>query len=424
MSRPGAELRSINCTQCAAPLSLHGGHRVESITCGYCGSVLDTREEFKVIKTYANLTRPWAPLAIGMSGKLKGVEFTVIGMVQLRDDWGGVWVEFAIYSPTHGYAWLEYERGHFVFSRRVRDVPETPIVNRVKSHFDASGHRFEVFSRYQATVSFVEGELPYIDEIGRRVSLLDAIAPPFIYTVERSTEGEEEYVLGEYLDPAEVYAAFAVDGEPRKRDSVHPAQPYRPSPVVSGLSAAGVIFTPIALVLLLYTVLFGSGNVLLDRDMRPQTLQNNIASSESTIEVKNAGSLTRLDVRIPRQKGWGSFDVSVQRDNEVVYSLDRHLAASGASPGDRTYWALPSSTAQAWLRLPKDGSYVVKVAVKAGKQQSASGPLQITIREGILLSRYYFILLILALVALALSPLAKMRFEAARWADEDDDDDD
>ena len=209
MSATAGQVRSINCTQCGAPLTLHGGHRVESLTCGFCGSVLDAHEDFKVVQTYANLNRPSSPLSLGMSGKLKNVEFTIIGVLEYRDAWHDRWLEYAIYSPTHGYAWLEYEHGHFLFSRRVRTVPDTPIVGRVKSRFEAGGREFTVFSRYRAVITFIEGELPFMAAIGDAVDFIDAIDPPFVYTVEQ-TQTEQEYVLGEYLDAAELYQSSAL----------------------------------------------------------------------------------------------------------------------------------------------------------------------------------------------------------------------
>ena len=106
MSAVPGQLRSINCTQCGAPLALRGGHRVESLTCGFCGSVLDAHDEFKVVKTYSDLERPYSPLSLGMSGKIKGVDFTIIGVMEYRDAWFDTWLEYAIFSPTHGYAWL------------------------------------------------------------------------------------------------------------------------------------------------------------------------------------------------------------------------------------------------------------------------------------------------------------------------------
>ena len=155
-----------------------------------------------------------------MSGKLKNVEFTIIGVVQYRDDWYDRWLEYAIYSPTHGYAWLEYQHGHFLFSRRVRTVPDTPVVNRRKSTFQAAGRAFTVFSSYRAEISFIEGELPFMAAIGDAVELIDAIDPPFVYTVEQ-TQTEQEYVLGEYLDSAEVYQNFGIEEEPDKTYAIH-----------------------------------------------------------------------------------------------------------------------------------------------------------------------------------------------------------
>jgi hypothetical protein len=418
-----ARLSSINCTQCGAPLTLHGGHRVESITCGYCGSVLDAHEDFKIIKTYTDLQRPYAPLTIGMSGRLKDVEFTIIGVVQYRDEWQDTWLEFAIFSPTHGYAWLEYNGGHFVFGRRVRDVPDTPIIRRAKSRFQASGYEFTVFSTYHATVVFVEGELTSVAEIGNTVELLDAIAPPAIYTVERTDE-EEEYGLGEYLDAREVYAAFGLEDEPRESSQVHPAQPYRPGPIVGAASAAGIIFAPVAALLLLYTLIFGSGNAIVERDMRPTKIEDNIAVSRYEFSHSSPGDLLKLNVRVPRQSGWGSFDVRILQNNEVVYSLDKHLSTTGSSSTQRSYWTTPQAKVESYFKLPAAGKYTLQIAVKAAAAKlTTRGGVDVSIREGIKLSRYYLWLLVICFMAFALSPIARWRFEAKRWADEDDDDD-
>jgi hypothetical protein len=81
-------VRAVNCTQCGAPLKLHGGHRVRSLSCGSCGSVLDTKDEYQVVKQFADIQRPQMPLELGMQGKLKGIAFTIIGVVQYRDSEG------------------------------------------------------------------------------------------------------------------------------------------------------------------------------------------------------------------------------------------------------------------------------------------------------------------------------------------------
>jgi hypothetical protein len=245
---PQAHLRAISCTQCAAPLELRGGHKVRSITCGYCGSVLDTREEFKVVRQFKDLARPPAPVSIGMHASFKGVAFTVIGVLQWRTvGHGDRWLEFLLFSPTHGYAWLEYADGHFVFTRRVRDVPRIPAER--KSRFKVLGSEFRVYERYLAEIVFVEGELTWVASVGDRVSITEAIAPPLIFAAEQ-TEAEEEYLIGEYLDAASVYRGFALEGEPPRASEPHPAQPYRPSAAVDGAGKAARLFAPLALAIL------------------------------------------------------------------------------------------------------------------------------------------------------------------------------
>ena len=130
-------LRAINCTACGATLDVLGGHRVKSLVCGYCGSVMDSHAGYQVIQRYRDSPdRPAAPLALGMEATLKGVPFTIIGMIEYVSRQSGPgwaetydWISFQLYSPTHGYAWLTWNKGHYVFSYRTRDLPHpvTPI---------------------------------------------------------------------------------------------------------------------------------------------------------------------------------------------------------------------------------------------------------------------------------------------------------
>ena len=109
-SLPTEKISSIRCTACGAPLTLHGGgHKIQTLNCAYCGAVMDARHDFAVLAQFANQHRPECPLELGMQGKLKGVDFTIIGMIAWFAE--GEWVDLLLYSPTHGYAWLSYEQG-------------------------------------------------------------------------------------------------------------------------------------------------------------------------------------------------------------------------------------------------------------------------------------------------------------------------
>jgi hypothetical protein len=425
-SASGATLRSLNCTQCGAPLSLHGGHKVQSLTCGYCGSVLDAHDDFKVVKTYKDLRRPRCPIKIGMSGRIKDVDFVAIGMVQYRDEEFSSWLEIALFSPTHGYAWLEYDHGHFVFSRRTREMPEFEGHLHHQSPFLACGYLFYTHSIYTATVTFVEGELTYVAAIGDRVRLTEGIAPPLGYTIE-DTADEQEYQLSEYLQPRAVYDAFGLDSEEaRDVSGVHPIQPYTPSGLTSGLRLAGMCFAPLALVLLLYTLFFGSGSVILNQSINAAQLYGKQGAPSKNFTVRDAQNLISLDLSSNFKNAWGFFDVVVTKDNEPVFSMGKQISYySGYSGGES--WSEGSTSAHAYFKVPTAGTYTLRFYGQGGVGNTGRKPQQVPLRvkvaEGVKISRYYFVLLCLSLGAWAMGWLTKRRFEAARWEDEDDDDD-
>ncbi len=414
-------LRSISCTQCAAPLELHGGHKVRSITCGYCGSVMDTRESFKVVKQFKDLARPRAPVRIGMRGKLSGVEFTVIGVVQWRTvGYGDSWLEFMLFSPTHGYAWLEHARGHFVFTRRVRDVPRIP--HERKARFKAMGEEFRVFERYKARIVFVEGELTWVASVGDTTTIIEGVAPPRIFAAER-TEGEEEYLIGEYLEPGEVYEAFGLSGEPRRPIDIHPAQPFRPNPLFQGASRAAKVFAPLSLLILIAILVTGSGSVRTRGAVSPPQLTQGFETEP--FKVEDADSLVALDLRSGLSNAWGYFDIALRRAGEDVFAIAKQIAYYHGREGGES-WSEGSQDARAYFRVPAAGDYTLYFTGEGARGNRSGGTpvasLSYEVREGVVVSRYFLVLTIAFAAALALPWINRARFEHKRWEDDDDDD--
>lgn len=221
-------VRQIACTQCGAPLELHGGQRVQSLNCAYCGAVLDARKDYRVLFQYQNREKPFSPLQLGMQGRIKGVEFTLIGMLQYVSEDQYKWLDYQLYSPTHGYAWLTYNRGHYVFTRRTRDLPKPSSLRRdlpPRTRIYLGKETFLIYESYQARVAYVEGELTWIAREGDAIEVLEAINPPRVLSYV-NTEAELEYEISEYLSPQFIHDSFELPGEVEIARGIHPAQPY------------------------------------------------------------------------------------------------------------------------------------------------------------------------------------------------------
>ncbi|MEZ5934134.1 MAG: DUF4178 domain-containing protein [Alphaproteobacteria bacterium] len=428
MSTADTNIQAINCTACGATLDVLGGHRVRSLTCGYCGSVMDRHAGFQVVERHQNKPdRPYAPIALGMQSTLKGVPFTVIGMIQYVSHQSGPgwaesydWISFQLFSPTHGYAWLTWNKGHYLFSYRTRDLPE-PVVPKSLNQKDRVrlGERtFRMFERYAAEVAYVEGELTWIARRGDKTHEVEAIDPPYLFSYEQSDD-ELEYSIGDYLDADEVHAAFGI--EPAERpEGIHPAQPFRPSGLVKALAKVGPIFAGVAILGLFAVSVLGSGR---------EIVQSRIDDPSSTtwtvpFTVADAGRLLKIELSSDVQNNWVYYDIDVNdaKTDAWVLSLGQELSFYEGRDSDGR-WTEGSKQAEALFKLPTAGDYEIEIT--ASEAGGTIPPLGIRLYDGILVKRYFVVLLILSVLAALALPVMQKNFEKRRWDDvlEDDDDD-
>lgn len=420
MSAEQKQLRSVNCTQCAAPLKLYGGRQVKSLNCGYCGAVLDTREEFKVVQKFKNVSRPFCPISLGMQGRIKGVNFTVIGMIQYSSV-DSRWINLFLFSPTHGYAWLEYENGHFVFSRMVRDKPSGFNKNLIKSTFKVRGKTFKVFDSYNATVSFVEGELTWVAKVGDKVNITDGIVPPYVFSVEQ-TGKELEYSFGEYISPDVIYRAFKIKSKPERRKEVHAAQPYLANNIVSSLSKTGIVYMPILAIACLIVLLFGRGETILSTTLSADQFLKGVQTKEFTVTKPN--KLMGLYLQSDLSNAWAFYDITISNEHQELYSLAKQIPYYHGYEGGES-WSEGSRSVKAYFKLPEAGKYNLYIHGEGGTgnrgKKAQNRSLSVRVAQGVVVSRYLLGMLIFTFLATVLLYYRKYAFERSRWGEDEDD---
>lgn len=417
-------LRSIRCTACGAPLSLHGGgHKILTLNCQHCGAVLDARKEYAVLAQFKAQQKPDCPLDIGMQGKLKGVAFTIIGMVGRFAE--GEWVDLLLFSATHGYAWLSYENGHFTFARRIRDVPTGDIWSvEVKKPLYVGNRTFKMYERYQADITYVAGELTWLAKVGDSAEMAEALAPPWLLSAER-TGREMELYLCEYLQPADVAAAFQLTEALPERKGIHPAQPFV-SPRLEALSRAARPFVLVAAVVMLFIWLFMGGEEV----HREYIAQPDLVSGKVTknFTIHDHHRLVEMQMETRLNNAWAYLDVTVQHNKAEIYSFGKEMGFYSGYD-DEGYWEEGSNTAYAHFKVPEPGEYTLHVQESEGgegdlaEQNKPPTALTIAIRESYT-SPYYFVLLsILLAVAAIAHAVARGWYESRRWAAVTEDDD-
>ena len=318
-----SQVQSIKCTNCAAPLKLLGGGRVESITCAYCKSVLDLNDNYKVLSNFKNVRdKHKLPFEVGMRGKLKGIKYTIIGRISYVDtiDVEYSWSDFLLFSPLYGYAWLSYDNGHVVYSKRNRTFPNImweEIANQSLMTLD--GNDYTPYESYIAKVTYVEGELTWIAKYGDKVEYIDLISPPLGLTVENSGK-EIEFYNDEYMNATEVYDAFEVPKEQREEDeSFHPLKPFS-KPFFKELSMASFWSIWFIVAIVFFMMFDGSGKRLLFSSA------TNISSTTESFTLNSTNYLTSIHIEANSAKALNNFNIKLLKDEKLLFSLTQNSA--------------------------------------------------------------------------------------------------
>lgn len=415
-----AKTTSLDCRSCAAPLPVLGGHQVRSITCGYCGAVMDAHDEFKVLAKYQQVSRPETPFEIGKVGIIKGVGFTVIGVVRYgyQDKWGRYeWVSSQLFSPTHGYAWITLNEGHVVFTRSVRELPSPALPTGTtpkKSSISLRGEKFRFYEGFEASITFVEGELTWLASLGDKVQVAEYIAPPKAFEYEQS-EGELSYALSEYLDPKEVMEAFKLTSLP-KRKKIHPAQPFKTSAFGQAIANTSYWFLILSAVALVFIMIIGGGQKVAETQLR--LTPGLITQLPFAFDRPNQLLYVRIATNL--NNSWTYVEATIVDDTgETVSALGREIGYySGYSGGES--WTEGSRDSTATIKLPRAGSYALEIEVDP--QSPGATNASIEIWQGYFPWRYFVGLTVLFLIAALSITIRRLIFEKRRWAEVIDDD--
>jgi len=392
---------SIKCPNCASPLLAMGGGRVRTITCSYCGSVIDLDDNYKILSQFKNAKRPNSPFKIGIKGKIKGVEYTIIGIVEYETTSYPLeeWIDFLLFSPLYGYAWLTFEGGHIIFSRRTRDFPnliwgEIPL----RSSIHSQQKEYKYHSTYDAKIKFVEGELTWVAKKGDRYSFRELINPPYGMTIERSKD-EIEYYSDEYMDREEIYRAFEIPKERQKEPSdFHVLAPFE-KPFLKLLSRVSMWVLVIVALIFVGLAMDGKGKNILSikaTNSNPVTANFKVNSNRYLLSIE----LIKLSAN---KKDLNNFHINITKDGKRVFTLSQYSGIifnkSGLVDKKLSSWENNAKRVIAYIKLKETGTYQLKVTPVAINKTSS---IKVNIKEAVARDNYFIYLSIVLLLSFLL----------------------
>ena len=193
----------LQCVTCAAPLAVLGNRlRSKTVTCQYCGTVMDCQDELRALYAFRNVQQPQTKLRIGMQGRFHGVLFQIAGFVIYRSiaqNETHQWLHFQCYSPTHGYLHLVTWGEQCLVLRRTYHLPNKNLwLLKSNDRFEALDKPFKITQHHFAEIFYAAGTLTESIKHRQRNKQCFAFSDEHCYlSIQRSRT--VEYYCGEVL---------------------------------------------------------------------------------------------------------------------------------------------------------------------------------------------------------------------------------
>ncbi|MCM2326727.1 MAG: DUF4178 domain-containing protein [Lysobacter sp.] len=422
---PGGRAIAFKCAGCGAPIEKHVA-ATEVVACTSCGSVTDvTGKSGEIVQRnerndrLAEVTFP-----LGTTGTWRGAKYEVVGALRRAIVVEGLtyeWLEYLLHGPTAGYLWISEYQGHFSVINTAAEIPKVQdkgLLGSIRPTVRYLGRRFDHFQRAEARVSWLAGEFNWRVKLGDTCEVNDYVAPPLILSSER-TENEITWSLGEYVEPAELWKAFSLEGQPWKRVGVAPNQP-------SPHAGKPILYWMVFFAFLAAGIVAQFGFMALGTASRPPAVGFSVG----------AGSTMRAVSPVFEVGGWFDGPAIVHTSTNATHTwlgLDLQLTEAGTGKAYRLNRSLGSRVAGtsppdasaddvAEIASLPPGRYTLAIAATAGPA-SAGQPQPIVGRIAVRRNSVGWSNFVLFAGFLVLWPLgAWMRsraFEARRWAESD-----
>ncbi|HUG53191.1 MAG TPA: DUF4178 domain-containing protein [Vicinamibacteria bacterium] len=424
---------TLKCPQCAGPLEVRAPDQTQRVGCPWCGSLLDATRDLAILEALAKPPlRPLIPL--GAKGRLDGVQWTVIGVMERSVTVEGIrypWTEYLLYEPRRGFRWLVEAKRHWSFVQPLNpgDVAGGPRYE---------GERFAHFQSGQARVDHVLGEFYWTLARGETVETDDHVKPPRMLSRERTRDatpgqgkgkgkpgkkadtGELTWSLGSYLPPDELWTAFSLPGRPPEPEGV---APHQPSPWAGTL---GSLWTRALLAVAAIFVVFVALSIVGGRTLHRETVvipqgatpgSGQAAMFAGPFFVTADGNL-QVKVQAPVSNSWLYLDGAlVNEETGAVDPFDMEVAYYFGSDSDGS-WSEGGTTSTRYIPSVPPGRYLLRLEPQWEPGRPAPD-YQLTVRSRVPRFLYALVAMLAVIAWPAIASWRWFRFEVQRWSESD-----
>ncbi len=194
-------MATATCPSCGGTLNITV-QTSKMVTCSYCGMISYLNAgNLAMIGQKTFLVDYGSMLKIGKKGKIKDIDFQVIG--RLRIDYeDGFFDEWYLNTPQ-GQKWLSEDEGKFVFFHESKEINDPILYDLldfpVGKYFNYLNSKLFISEKSTAKINGGEGELPFQVEPNQKADFVDALFEQKLYSFEFLPKSIELHI-GDYIN--------------------------------------------------------------------------------------------------------------------------------------------------------------------------------------------------------------------------------
>ena len=351
--------KTFTCTDCKEPITVKTFPYAQSCACKSCGSWYTMENGMDYKKSRKAKTSAIPSITIGTTGTIRGIDYEVIGFTKKEEinEYHSKWMEYTLYNPFEGYAFLSEYDGHWIYLREEGDSP--PLLDEQSKEIIQGKEEFELFNSYNYKVIDARGEFPYNIFNNEETKVKEYINPPQVWIRDKDNKEGIKWFLGHHIAPKELKKALNLTHVPW-RVGVGAVQPtgYINPWYLLRVGLAGIL-----LLMLMHTLIgfTKKERLLFDNTVHFPDSANQVSFVTNKFKFEKRSSNVRIDVDAPVSNSWLELGVSmVNTETGKEYTAEKGVEYySGYSEGE--YWTEGSTSSSIYFTRIPAGTYLFQI---------------------------------------------------------------
>ncbi|MGH2664566.1 DUF4178 domain-containing protein [Flavobacterium sp.] len=400
----------VPCFQCNVTTDLEINFEVKNFVCPNCQNLYIAAEDGLRSQRKFNYKEEHIGLQIGQKGNLKGEEYTVTGLLIKKTYGSYYWTEYILQGTSGNFIYLSEATGHWILLKDIEEKYD------VKNHPKYIRHDDRVFDLYEYTDAEIVSAQGYFDfDIpSKKVSMFEYIAPPYILSIERLKDTENNF-LGEHISVNEIKKAFPNTTLPRKYGT------GLVEPFYLNVRNSAIVFCVIAILIFISHALIYSDQtkkVVLEKDFSFSEYNNkDFVSPSFTLEGGSAPM--SIFVYTDTNNSWANVQIALVNEttNDEVYANKDVEFYHGYTEGEN--WTEGSNNEEFYLCGVKAGKYHLTITPQKPPEDLTNNNIRVSaVWNESSTWNAWIPVICMGLLMIVIYQLNKY-FEQGRWAESD-----